>query len=272
MAIQAKVIADSISPAGVRLVTLQLQFHRFILSEFNTHRVFSRNASSSRAIPVEKIIKQVRENPAIPIHWGKNQRGMQATEELSDEQEAAALAAWLEARDHAVESAQKLVGIGLHKQVVNRLLEPWQWAHDVVTSTEWDNFFSLRVHKDAQPEMETLAVKMRAAMEASTPILRMEDDWHLPYILAEERLGLSLAQQIRSSVARCARVSYMNHDGTEPDVAKDSELYERLALHVPPHMSPLEHQATPGNNRTGNFSGWRQWRKMAEAGLMPEAI
>lgn len=269
---EAKVIADSISSEGVRLVTFQLKFHRIVLSEFNTHRVFSRNASSSRAIPVERMIKQVVEDPAIPVYWGKNQRGMQATEELTEEQQAAALAAWLEARDNAVVSARKMIEIGLHKQIANRILEPWQWTHVVLTATAYKNFYELRRHTDAQPEIRVLAEKMWEAQVASEPVEMPEGYWHLPYILTEERASLSLAQQIRSSVARCARVSYVNHDGTHPDIAKDSELYDRLALNTPPHMSPLEHQATPGGRLTGNFKGWSQWRKWAELGISPEGV
>ncbi len=273
MATEAKVVADSVSPEGVRIATLQLKFHRIILSEFNTHRVFSRNASSSRAIPIERMIKQVQDDPAIPLYWGKNQKGMQAAEELSEDQKGRALSAWLEARDRAVEIARRMIDIGLHKQIANRLLEPWMWTHDVVTSTEWDNFFALRCHPAAQPEMQALAYRMRDAMQASTPVPRIKGgEWHLPYILPDERSNLTFAQQIRCSVARCARVSYVNHDGTKPDVARDSELYNQLALSMPPHMSPLEHQATPGTEYTGNFRGWCQWRKLAEQGSLPEAL
>ena len=81
---EVKVIADSISESGKRITTFQLKYPRFIHSEVMTHRVFSRNASSSRAIPVKKMIEQVRNNPAMPIHWGANQSGMQAKNELNE--------------------------------------------------------------------------------------------------------------------------------------------------------------------------------------------
>jgi thymidylate synthase ThyX len=270
MAIKATIVEDSVTSLGHRLTTVQLQFHRFILSEFNTHRVFSRNASSSRAIPVAKMIAQVVNDPAIPVSWGKNQKGMQANEELSDEQKAEALRLWLEARDNAVQSATLLGELGLHKQITNRLLEPWMWTHVVLTSTEWDNFFGLRCHKDAMPEMQTLAYAIREAMEKSTPTPCLTE-WHLPYVQQNERRELDLNTQIKCSVARCARVSYVNHDGTSPNVEKDMELYDRLVGGEPMHASPIEHQACPNNGIwSGNFFGWEQFRKTVERGARME--
>jgi thymidylate synthase ThyX len=266
MPIKATIVEDSVSKLGHRLTTIQLQFHRFILSEFNTHRMFSRNASSSRAIPVAKMIAQVVNDPAIPVSWGKNQKGMQANEELSDEQKTEALRLWLEARDNAVKSASLLGDVGLHKQITNRLLEPWMWTHVVLTSTEWDNFFAQRCHKDAMPEMQALAYAIREAMEKNTPCFM--HGWHLPYVQPNERRELDLNTQIKCSVARCARVSYLNHDGTSPDVAKDMELYERLVGSEPMHASPVEHQGYPNNGIwSGNFFGWEQFRKSVERGL-----
>lgn len=158
MTISAKIVADSISPAGGRLVTMELCYPRFIHSEFLTHRMFSRNASSSRAIPVEKMLQQVQENPAMPVHWGKNQPGMQAREEIFPN---TGKDLWKIYAKQTAKNAEELNLIGYHKQVVNRLLEPFQYIKVIVTATEWDNFFKLRLHEDAQPEMYELARCMK---------------------------------------------------------------------------------------------------------------
>ena len=268
--ISAKIIADSVAEHGVRLTTLQLQYPRFIHAEFMTHRVFSRNASSSRAIPVAKVIEQVRDNPAAPIHWGKNQPGMQANAQVDDVPEAQAL--WMQAARDAADTAEEMSRIGLHKQVANRILEPFQYMHVIVTATEWDNFFELRAHSDAQPEIHALAVEMYRAMNASEPRYLVEDDWHLPYVTTEERLRYygETDLLLKVSAARCARVSYLTHDGQTPDIEKDIALYERLVGSRPLHASPIEHQATPMPNPehwSGNFRGWLQHRQLVEAQL-----
>lgn len=264
--ITAKVIADSVNNFGQRIVTLELQYPRFIHSEVMTHRVFSRNAASSRAIPVAKMIEQVRNNPAMPIHWGKNQPGMQAKEEVQHAGHAADL--WRQAASRAADQADEMAKIGLHKQVVNRVLEPFQLMRTIVTSTAWDNFFELRAHEDAQPEIHALAVAMRDAMDASMPVKRtLDSDWHLPYVTDREREVLKDSLLPKLSTARCARVSYLTHDGAEPDIDKDLDLYERLVGSRPIHASPAEHQAYPtryANDRSGNFTGWVQHRKLIE--------
>lgn len=279
MAIEVKVIEDSVSAAGNRLTTLQLKYPRFIHSELMTHRVFSRNASSSRAIPVAKVIEQVRNDPAMPIHWGANQPGMQADVELTGESLAEAERLWILGANDAANIAQQMLNLGLHKQVANRGLEPYQWIHVVVTATEWDNFFELRCHPDAQPEIHKLAVMMREAMRASLPYVLKEGDWHLPYVSQDERSDAQWEEDksilMKISAARCARVSYLTHDNLAPIVAKDLELYERLVGSKPIHASPVEHQATPDyyddflecwnfSNLHGNFVGWIQQRKLLE--------
>lgn len=301
MTISAKIVADSVSPAGKRITTMQLRYPRFIHAEFMTHRVFSRNASSSRAIPVEKLIEDIRRDTAMPIHWGKNQPGMQAREEndesialpeleefdtvfLDDEDDDEAgewvkvyrypqlenspTQAWCVARDRAIEVAQAFHKAGYHKQVVNRLLEPFSHINVLVTATEWDNFFALRAHPDAQPEIHELALQMKAAMEGSEPRLVDYDCWHLPYVFEEEREILTEELALKVSVARCARVSYLTHEGKRPEVEKDLELYERLVGSEPIHASPAEHQATPlhlWDLPSGNFYGWFQFRQSIEA-------
>ena len=310
MTITAEVIADSVSDAGRRITTLQLRYPKFIHGEFMTHRVFSRNASSSRAIPVERLIQDVVDDPVYPSYWGKNQRGMQAAEECTARIWLNALENWAQndysreqawdvARDHAVDLAQRFSDAGYHKQIVNRLLESFCHINVVVTATEWSNFFALRCHPDAQPEMRLLAEAMRDAMAASTPrLLAFNPDnpfhWHLPYVgedewknwpqdLVEGGDGYSGQEcrdnLIKLSVSRCARVSYLTHEGKAPNVEEDFKLYDRLIGSVPLHASPCEHQATPDtvedrlseskygiiawkNYRLhGNFIGWIQYRK-----------
>lgn len=284
MSFAVKVVEHSHNGQGHELATLQLMYPRFIHAEMMTHRVFSRNASSSRAIPVAKMLEQIRNDPAMPIHWGKNQPGMQAAEELTGESLAETKGEWGRAAMLAADSAEYMMEQGAHKQVVNRILEPFQHIHVIVTATEWDNFFALRCHEDAQPEIHHLAVMMREAMAASVPKLVGEGDWHLPYVTTEERaeLGHELSEDwcgvtprlIQMSAARCARVSYMTHDGQAPSMEKDLALFDRLVGGEPIHASPIEHQATPSagsgdpesweTTYTGNFHGWVQFRKIFE--------
>lgn len=283
MSYEAKIIADSVSEAGDRLTTMQVTFPRIVLSEFNTHRVFSRNSASSRAIPVLKQLTRIEENPFIPVYWGKNQSGMQAAEELAPDEQEIATAIWLQARDDAMTHVRQLLDMSVHKQIANRLLEPWMYHTVIVTATEWSNFFALRANPDAQPEIRKIAEMMKDIYEAGTPTLLHMGEWHLPLIRPEEYDGTFEhtleARQI--SAARCARTSYLTHDGIR-DLEADLTLYTRLTS--PGHMSPLEHPATPAWHieavphefRTsgwdngdphavsewhGNFRGWKQLRK-----------
>lgn len=259
-------LADSVSPAGVRLTTLEVRFPRFVLSEFNTHRQFSRNSASSRAVPTKKMVERVLANPAMPLEWGVNKPGMSASEALSDEQAEAAKDEWLRARDSAVEHVRALQEYNVHKQIINRILEPFMWHTVIVTSTEWDNFFTLRCSPSAQPEIREAAVRMRAALGGSQPSPVVSGEWHLPLVQDDERtLAIETLKNI--SAARCARVSYLTHDGTR-DIAKDIELCERLRAER--HLSPFEHVATPSGDATfqANFRGWIQMRKAIEEGTL----
>ena len=273
----AKIIQDSIAPNGKRLTTMQLRYQRFIHAEFMTHRVFSRNASSSRAIPVAKMIEQVRNDPAMPAHWGKNQAGMQAEVEndalidlgllMDHGQGLTAEETWRQAANIAATIAEAMSAAGYHKQVVNRLLEPFQYINVVVTATEWDNFFELRTHKDAQPEFQVLACAMKQAMDESVPTrcLYGKSWWHLPYVQPHERDMYPTEILIQMSAARCARVSYLKHDSTKPNVEDDIALYNRLIVAKPAHASPIEHQAYPSvdaNYKSNNFVGWIQYRSI----------
>lgn len=263
MAYSAKIIADSIpEEGGTRLTTMEVTFPRMVLAEFNTHRMFSRNSASSRAIPVEKQIQRVMEDPFIPVHFGANQSGMQAEAELEGKDRWLAETQWLLARDSAVGHVRQLLEIGLHKQITNRILEPFMWHTVIVTATEWSNFFALRAHEDAQPEIRTIAETMKALYNISEPKKLEHWEWHLPFIQEEEYNGkFEFTDEAKKiSAARCARVSYLTHDGKR-DLEADLQLYERLVSGG--HMSPLEHVAQPllGPAWSGNFYGWVQFRK-----------
>jgi thymidylate synthase ThyX len=269
MAFSARILLDSISPAGVRLTTMEVRYPRFIHSELMTHRVFSRNSASSRAIPIKKMIESVRRDPAMPVWWGRNQTGMQAMQQVEPDARAAAEAEWRRALDDALGHAERLTApdVNLHKQLVNRILEPFAWITVIITATEWANFFTQRTHEDAQPELKHIADLMLAAYRASTPRLLGVGDWHTPLIVSDEEATLSVEERLKISVARSARVSYLSHDGTH-DHAKDVELYDRLvAGGANGHWSPFEHVATPlpdGFAWSGNFRGWEQYRKRFE--------
>jgi len=262
---KAIVIADSISPYGIRMVTFQLHYPRFIHAEFMTHRVFSRNARSSRAVPVKKLLK---EKPYLP-KFMKNQPGMQSFEELDPREQISARDEWNEAAWFCQATAGELNTLGVHKQWANRMLEWFGFIDVVVSSTDWANFFNLRDHPAAMPEIQLLAQAMRDAMDRSVPILR-SDTWHLPYITEEDRESHESGDLLLASTARCARVSYAPFDAEHPDFGKDLELAHKLIGSDPLHASPAEHQAFPDSIKEdawvdlalhGNLYGWVQFRK-----------
>ncbi len=278
MAFSARVLLDSRSPSGARLTTLEVRYPRFIHSEMMTHRVFSRNAASSRAIPIKKMIAAVREEPALPVYWGRNQTGMSAREAVSPGVEALARAEWQSALEDALKHAERLAekDIDLHKQLVNRLLEPFAWITVIITATDWANFFTQRCHPDAQPEIKHIAEMMLAQFRASMPAPVALGSWHLPLIQDDERT-LPQEQLCKLSVARCARVSYLTHDGKR-DIERDLDLYEKLLEGgANGHWSPFEHVATPAADahaQSGNFAGWEQYRKrfpQEHAATFPDA-
>lgn len=276
----AKVICDSIAPNGARLTTLEVRLHRFVLAELNTHKLFSRSSASSRAIPIQKRIDEVRDHIAAPLYWGKNQKGMQADVEMSDEEKLQGMEVWEDARDAMIFYAKRLMKLGCHKQVANRLLEPFSWHTVVISSTEWDNFFWQRVSKLAQPEIMVPAKMMMEAREASKPVDLLYGKYHLPYMTADDKNAIDdLIDQADSrekmamvSVGRSARTSY----GTQADtreIEADLALYERLRTANPPHMAPFEHVARPkrkGEKRYGNFFGWMQLRRDVFGPYVPD--
>ena len=275
MSITAEIIKDSISTADVRITTFILKYPRFIHSEFMTHRMFSRNASSSRAIPFEKQLKLIEEDLAYPLDFRKNKKGMQAGEVLSQEELPIAQEVWYGAAKSAIRFAKKLHKMEVHKQYVNRILEPFSHISVICTATSYDNFFALRHHSAAQPEMQELAAQMWKEYRSNAPEIIPMTAWHLPFVNTEDMLKAwdidrfkckpeELPKLIKQSVACCARVSYLNHDKTIPTQEQNEVLYNRLLGEQPIHASPAEHQAKAvGNGEycSGNFRGWIQFRK-----------
>jgi hypothetical protein len=284
--IKVKIIKDSVSEKGNRITTWELEYPRFIHSEFMTHRLFSRNSASSRAIPLKTMINLVWNNPATPEHWGKNMSGMQAKEQLTGWKLDFSKFLWTTSGKFCCGVVWLMDKIGLHKQVANRILEPWSHIKVVMTATEMDNWFNLRNHPDAQPEIQKLASEMWDLYESSTPILLNVGEWHLPYvdgynILDEdgvpfEEKDITLSEAIALSASLCAQVSYRKADQS---ISKAIKIYERLVESKPAHLSPFEHQATPiPTNSTivkgethydyrcgqwsGNFKGWIQYRQI----------
>ncbi len=331
MTIAATKILHSIAAnSDIEVKSVLARYPRFIHAEELTHRILSsspdmiieindgvmydrnlsRNASSSRAIPVKRLIDDILRDTAMPISWGRNQPGMQAGEdwdapvlfvdEAGYEIEASPQDAWLIARDRAITMARAYDTAGYHKQVVNRLLEPFAHINVLITATDWDNFFELRDHKDAQPEIQALAKAIKTAFEGSEPQVLNPGEWHLPFITEEDVNAMSLTyapgtvenasidEKLRMiSVARCARTSYLTHEGKTPSFIQDLRLYHDLVGARPLHASPAEHQATPdvfikghegpyGEWRVdrwqsphlhGNFHGFNQNRKIIEMGM-----
>ena len=286
--ITAKIIADSISSAGIRMTTMEIEYPRFILAELNTHRMLSKNSASSRAIPVKAMQEHIRNNTAAPVYWGKNQPGMKAKEALDLEDTIEAMMIWEQARDSAMEYSKQLADLNAHKQITNRITEPWMIMKTVISGTEWANFFWLRNHADAQPEIHELAMKMHAVYLKSTPIDMNPLDWHLPYVTTRrnERGVLEYfdanGEWLTNNEARivsascCAQVSYRKSDDS---VDKARKIFAQLIESQPCHASPVEHQATPmfrpdtfadtgtthldrqGQAWSGNLRGWVQFRK-----------
>lgn len=284
--IKATIIADSVSEAGDRITTFELEYPRFILAEVNTHRLFSRNSASSRAIPIEKMIEMIENSPAVPSQWGKNQSGMQANSKFEKQSDIMTCEwLWREAAKSAVKSAKELQSKGLHKQIVNRVLEPFQTMKTIVTATEFDNFFWLRCHTDAQPEIHVLADLMYEEYTKNEPQMLKAGEWHLPYVSnVEEVGGLENAKKISASC--CAQVSYRK---TDDSLEKALKIYDMLVTMTPVHASPFEHIATPidyegmgyspeeggcwdaegvthinkdGNLWSNNLKGWVQYRQL----------
>lgn len=291
--ITAKIIADSISPEKVRMTTMEIEYPRFILAELNTHRMLSKNSASSRAIPVKTMHEHIKSSPAEPVFWGKNQAGMQAKEELTGTDYTDAKFIWQRAMDDALHWSGGLANrLQLHKQIANRITEPWMTMKTVISGTEWRNFFWLRCHADAQPEIHELAMKMRDAYINSSPKRLNAGEWHVPYVNTyhnstdnslcyTDGIGNDItAEEARIiSASCCAQVSYRKNDDS---FEKAEKIFNQLINSQPCHASPVEHQATPmqrpdcfadlgtthidraGQAWSGNLKGWIQHRKLIQ--------
>lgn len=319
------ILASKHAITGDRIDTLLLRYPRWIHAEGRTHRLMkigegveilvptpslmedenlSRNASSSRAIPVEKLIQDVLDDPAVPLFWGANQKGMQADEECDstvliaegdDDLNGEPLVmdrdeAWHAAMEDAVEWAKRFSSAGYHKQIVNRLLEPFSHITVVATATNWSNFLALRDHPDAEPHIQMLAAEIRTALDDAIVQELQPGEWHLPFVTSEDWRcfpqdlvvggdGYSHDEAIDSlmkvSAARCASASYKTVDGFDMTIERAVALVDKLIGSTPLHASPFEHVAQADriseirgwreyehHKQHGNFTGFRQWRKM----------
>ncbi|NUS01975.1 MAG: hypothetical protein HOV97_05360 [Nonomuraea sp.] len=310
--VRAKVIAHSVYPGGPEIVSVQATGQRFILSELNTHRSLNKNSASSRAIPFPKQVQKIIDNLAYPEAWASEQKGMQGGGEIEHIEDwvaedgvsrPGARTLWERASAQAIWMARDLAALGVHKSIVNRLLEPFMWHTVVLTGTAWENFFDQRCSPLAQPEIRVMAEAIRTAIQNSTPRELDEGEWHLPYVdldtacevsdRSDSRRGTARFYErlAKISAARCARVSYLTQEGKR-DIKADLDLYAKLTTAKPPHWSPLEHVATPWPEnrqepgelsfpgmdgkvlhlpdtaalpRIGNLLGWRSLRVQVEA-------
>ena len=280
MGVSAKVVADS-KFRDTRLITLEVEMHRFILAENNTHKAQSRNIQSSRAIPILRQLEQIANDPAMPIFYGKDQAGMVAGEELEGRDLELAKMIILSMRDACLNGVKQLQKLGLHKQVSNRYVEPWMWTKGVVTATykDWQAMFKLRCHYAAQPEIQALFGAIEKAVNGSKSWALKSGEWHLPYVSVHSEM--KLADAIKLSASCVAQVSYRKLDDT---LEKAEKVYAMLNLPVdgvypenPPHFSPTEHIAKAGDTdieMSGNFhsTDFIQYRKVLEMGLEKKVI
>lgn len=266
MTVQARVIADSINKRGTRITTFELEYPRIIHSELLTHRVFSRNAASSRAIPVNTMLDLIEANPAMPSHWGKNQPGMQAQEELGELEKESVKQLWLSACKSAVSHARVMNDIKAHKQVINRITEPYQHMKVVLTGTDFANWFWLRDHTEADPTIAELAGKMLVSYNQSKPELLLDGQWHLPYVATtyvngnqryfesfDSNKEITLEEALMISSSSAAQVSYRKTDGS---LEKAQMVYDRLVNSTPVHASPFEHCAMCFDEAVDFYGDW----------------
>lgn len=279
--ISAFVVEDS-KVGNNRLTSLVLKFPRTVLAEFNTHRVFSRNSASSRARSVKATIKEVIENPYIPL-WTINKAGMSG-HWASPRVEAEATEVYLAGRDAAVRTALALLvgsdriegfgrddkeiasrysevvdyyydhmysgtgaepdfGLSVHKQVLNRVLEPYMFHEVIVTSSYFDNFLKLRDHNEADPAIWGVSHLLGEAIAHSEPTI---SEIHAPFSSNLEKT-LILGQpwpvarpHLIKSAMESAQISYND----KSRAIKSTATAERgESLLTAGHLSPFEHVA-----------------------------
>lgn len=278
MSIKAEIVADSLNPVGNRLTTFILRFPRIVLAELNTHRALSKNSASSRAIPFEKMLEMAKNDPFIPIRFQKDHKGMQGAEYYEGAEHETCVKDWLLARDAAVNAALRFQ-LPVTKQLRNRLLEPFMWHTVILSGTEFENFFALRAHGDAEIHIADLAHKMLIEYNKSEPKKLQAGEWHIPFgdyiddarVMKTNQFFLRETKvtddfhldelKKKISVARCARISYLNYEGKD-DYEADIKLCDRLFGSNPKHLSPTEHvaQAMDNSDSIGNFKGFKQYR------------
>ena len=295
--IQAEVVQHSISPEGKEVITFNVKYGLIVHAEQLRHRLFSNSVKSQRAIPTKVIRKEVLNNPYVPVWLGANQPGMVAEKQVKHPKLVEKL--WRAARYPAVFAHWTIEKLGAHKEVANRLLNPWQYVEQTITATEWDNFWALRLHKDAQKDIKILAEVMKEAKDKSEPMLIHPGEYHCPYVHRERDSSgilryidndgtvLTVEQALKASAARVARSSYNNHNKSTALFKNDESLYDMLITSKPSHASPVEAQCTPmadliwtleggpweegvthvdnvGYKWSGNLKGWIQARQLLE--------
>lgn len=262
----AKILKQSKNLANDEVITTWLlEYPRIIHAEMLTHRLFSRNTASSRAVPVKKMLQRIKDKPFVPEYWGKNQKGMSASTELDKQERDEAERLWLATMDEVLDYSERLSDLGVHKQISNRITEAFQYIQVVLTTTNQLNFMKLRDDENAQPEIHALASMMRDTEPNREDYQELvPGQWHLPFITKEDLQEYSLKDALIVSCARCARVSYFLVDGSESDFEKDLSLATRLKDSG--HFSPFEHAAVALDDdvMVGNFTGWMQYRKFIE--------
>lgn len=267
----ARVVLKSRNPDGQTIITWSLSYWLPIHAEMMTHKDFRRNAASNRAIPTKKILSRVINEMGMPLHWGVNKPGMKADEELTGWRRSLARGVWRMAGWSACGFAWLLGKIGLHKQAANRVLMPYQMISVVITTTERSNFYGLRVHPDAQPEMQNIAAKMKLADELA-PIQELQwGEWHMPYCGVSvgemrEMEYFEIDKLFHTSVARCARTSYLTHEGKNTTAQEDQQLHDKLLNSKPMHASPFEHQAQARQGVFAGLRGFQNYRTILEFG------
>ena len=262
---EARIEKDSITQYGERVTTFVVTLPRIVLAELNTHKMISKSSASSRAIPVQKQIDRLNTDPFHPVYWGKNQKGMQANQELSPDEIREATAIWDKAMRGNIAAAEELMGLGVHKQITNRVFECWMWHTVILSATDYSNFFHLRDHKAAQPEIAKAAGMMNELYRSSRPKLLGEYDWHMPFMdpagddadLPKHAVtGTQIETAVTVAVGRSARVSVLNHDGKR---AIEDDIRLSATLYGAGHMAPYEHVCRPMDREERSIFKRMEW-------------
>lgn len=263
----AEMICDS-AWSDHRISTIVVRIPRIVLAELNTHRALSKNSASSRAIPAQTMRERVENDPYVPWRWPVNGKGMVPTGyvERPDRRAENAQNQWFKGLHHAFYVHKEMEnGPGIHKEVTNRLLEPWMWTEVLITATEWQNFLRQRAHPAAQDPIRAAAECVQALLQQHVPTQR--GTLHLPYVTDEERRRYNGFALMLASARRCRRVSYLKQ-GVAVDVLEDAKAGLSGLMEDPPHLSPYEHIAVSALGKCANFDGWMSLRYQFERGIV----